>query len=215
MTGRDPGLETRELLAAGLRELSLGVAEPQLELLWKLAQLLEKWSKRINLSGHRTADQIVRRLILDAAALVAELPEVPTLADVGSGAGFPGFPIAILRPGCQVALIESRSRRHHFQREVIRQLGLSNATAVLGRAETLEPAPCAAAIGQAVARPFDLLPLLLPWTESGGLLLFPGGAELAAVPDDPRVRFESSARYRVPCGGPERTLWIARRVSPH
>jgi 16S rRNA (guanine(527)-N(7))-methyltransferase RsmG len=211
MTERAP--EARELLAAGFDELSLNVAESQLESLWKLAQLLEKWSKRVNLTGHRTLDQIVRRLILDAAALVAELPEIPTLADIGAGAGFPGFPIAILRPECQVALVESRRRPHHFQREVIRQLGLGNASAVLGRAETHEPISCAAAIGQAVSRPSDLLPLLMPWVAAGGLLLFPGGAEPATVPGDERVRFVSCVRYRVPCGGPDRTLWIARRAT--
>ena len=177
MTGRDPDPEARQLLAAGFGELSLSVADSQLDSLWKLAQLLEKWTKRVNLSGHRTLGQIVRRLLLDAAALVAELPEASTLADIGSGAGFPGFPIAILRPECQVTLVESRQRRHHFQREVIRQLGLANASAVLGRAEALEPTPCAAAVGQAVAPPSDVLPLLLPWTAAGGLLLFPGGAE--------------------------------------
>ena len=213
MTGRDPDPEARDLLAAGVGELSLSVSDPQLASLWKLAQLLEKWSKRMNLTGHRTLGQIVRRLLLDAAALIVELPEVPTLADIGAGAGFPGFPIAILRPECQVTLVESRQRRHHFQREVIRQLGLANTSTVLGRAEALEPTPCAAAIGQAVARPADLVPLLLPWTAAGGLLLFPGGADPVAVPEDRRIRFVSCARYRVPCNGPERTLWIARRVS--
>jgi 16S rRNA (guanine527-N7)-methyltransferase len=212
MTGRDP--EARELLAAGFGELSLSVAVPQLDSLWKLAGLLEKWAKRINLSGHRTRDEIVRRLILDAAALAAQLPELATLADIGSGAGFPGFPIAILRPECRLTLVESRGRRHHFQREAIRQLGLTNVSAVLGRAEDLEPIPCAAAIGQAVARPPELIPLLLPWTEPGGLLVFPGGTDPAAVPDDERICFVSSTRYQVPCGGPERTLSIARRVSP-
>ena len=213
MTGRNPDPEARELLAAGLSELSLSAADSQLESLWKLAQLLEKWSKRMNLTGHRALGPIVRRLLLDAAALITELPEVSTLADIGTGAGFPGFPIAILRPECRVTLVESRERRHHFQREVIRQLGLANVSAVLGRAEALEPTPCAAALGQAVARPPDVLPLLLPWTAAGGLLLFPGGADPAALPDDPRIRFLSCARYRVPCGGPERTLSIARRLA--
>jgi 16S rRNA (guanine527-N7)-methyltransferase len=212
MTGRDPNSDARELLAAGFGELPLSVSDPQLELLWKLAQLLEKWSERMNLTGHRTLGQIVRRLLLDAAALVAELPEVPTLADIGAGAGFPGFPIAILRPECQVTLVESRQRRHHFQREVIRQLGLANASSALGRAEALRPTPCAAAIGQAVARPSELLPLLLPWTVADGLLLFPGGADPVAVPEDERIRFVSCARYRVPCDGPERTLSIAQRI---
>ncbi len=206
--------EARTLLADGLAELGLGSSGQQRSALWKLAVLLENWAQRINLSGHRDLDGIVRRLVLDAAALAAELPDLPSLADIGAGAGFPAFPIAILRPGCQVTLIEARERRHHFQREVIRQLGLANAHAVLGRAESLEPERCAAAIGQAVAPPAELLPLLLPWTVDDGLLIFPGGETPSELPSDPRVRFEPSARrYQVPCGGPERTLWIGRRIA--
>jgi 16S rRNA (guanine527-N7)-methyltransferase len=203
----------RSDLIEGLDELRLAVTTHQIEMLLELAQLLDQWSKRINLTGHRTASEIVRKLILDAAALTAQLPEIASLADIGSGAGFPGLPIAILRANCRVTLVESRERRHHFQRQVIRQLGLGNVRAELGRAEALEPSLHAAAIAQAVARPADALPLLLPWVEIGGLLLFPGSSPAPPVPDgDPRVRFEPCASYRVPLGGAERTLSSARKT---
>jgi 16S rRNA (guanine527-N7)-methyltransferase len=214
MIGDDSTQAARSLLIEGFDELPLAVTTHQLNTLLELAQLLGQWSKRINLTGHRTAPEIVRKLILDAAALSAQLPEIASLADIGSGAGFPGLPVAILRADCRVTLVESRERRHHFQRQVIRQLGLDNVRAELGRAEVLEPSLHAAAIAQAVAQPADALPLLLPWVEIGGLLLFPGSKLPPPVPeDDPRVRFEPCATYRVPLGGSERTLWSARKTS--
>jgi 16S rRNA (guanine527-N7)-methyltransferase len=214
MTGDDSAETARSLLIEGLAELPLAVTTHQLDALLELAELLDRWSKRINLTGHRTIPQIVQKLILDAAALTARLPEIASLADIGSGAGFPGLPIAILRANCRVTLVESRERRHHFQRQAIRQLGLGNARAELGRAEALEPSLHAAAIAQAVARPSDALPLLLPWVEHGGLLFFPGSTPPPPIPDgDPRVRFEPCAFYNVPLGGAERTLWSARKIS--
>ena len=214
MTRDDPLEAARSLLIEGFDELQLTVTAQQLDALLELVQLLGQWSKRINLTGHRTAPEIARRLILDAAALTAQLPEIASLADIGSGAGFPGLPVAILRANCRVTLVESRERRHHFQRQVIRQLELDNVRAELGRAEALEPSLHGAAIAQAVARPADTLPLMLPWVEIGGLLFFPASSPPPPIPhDDPRVRFEPCASYSVPLGGAERTLWCARKTS--
>jgi len=214
-----PGVDSaaaRDLLVEGLAELQLVVSETQLEQLLDLSLLLAHWSKRINLTGHRSAPEIARRLILDAAALSTRLPELASLADIGSGAGFPGLPIAVLRASCRVTLVESRERRHHFQREAIRRLGLANISARLGRAESLEPTLHRAAIAQAVAKPADALPLLLRWVESGGLLLLPGSHPPPKAPlDDPRTSFEPVVTYQVPLGGARRTLWIARKSSPN
>lgn len=211
---RDDSDAARGLLAEGLAEIGLVVTENQLAALLELALLLDRWSNRINLTGHQTVPEIIRRLILDAAALTQQLPEIASLADIGSGAGFPGLPVAILRAGCRVTLVESRERRHHFQRQAIRQLGLENVRAELGRAEALEPSLHGAAIAQAVARPAAALPLLLPWVEHGGWLLFPGAMPPPPVPDDDfRIRFEPVATYRVPLAGAVRSLWRARKTS--
>lgn len=204
--------DARSVLVEGLAELSFDVSAAQLDSLLGLALLLDQWSKRINLTGHRDAPTIVRRLLLDAVALCEQLPEIDSLADIGSGAGFPGLPVAILRADCRVTLVESRERRHHFQRQVIRQLALRNVRAELGRAEALEPSPHRAAIAQAVARPAEALPLLLPWVETGGLLLFPGSNPPPAIPSgEPGAEFETCLVYRVPLNGAERTLWVARK----
>lgn len=202
----------RALLAEGLQDLGMAVAPGQLESLLGLAALLERWAARINLTGHRTLDAIIRRLILEAAALLAQIPGDPGgLADLGSGAGFPGLPIAVLRPSWSLTLVEARQRRHHFQRAAIRELGLENVEVLEGRAEVLEPRARPAVVAQAVARPEQALRWMLPWAEPGGLLLLPGSDPGPEIPEIEGIRFEGRVRYRVPCGGPDRTLWIGRR----
>jgi 16S rRNA (guanine527-N7)-methyltransferase len=199
-------------LRLGLEEIGLAATPSQRQALLELAQLVDRWGSRINLTGHRGLDAIVRRLILDAAALVAMLPDLSSLADLGSGAGFPGLPAAILRPSSRITLVESREKRHHFQRAACRGLGLGNATPVRGRAEEIEPTLHAAVIAQAMARPALALDPMLRWVELGGRVLLPGGPA-AAIPHDPRIATEDVVSYRVPLGGAERSLWIGRRTS--
>jgi 16S rRNA (guanine527-N7)-methyltransferase len=178
----------------------------------QLAELLSSWAQRINLTGHRSPESVVRRLILDAAALLQALPAFSSLVDLGAGAGFPALPIAILAPQRRVLLVESRERRHHFQRAAVRELHLVNADLLRGRIEELRPEPGDAVIAQAVGPPAKIIPQMLPWARPGGLLVIPGGS----TPPDPGpldgVRDARVQEYRVPLGGPERTLWIARTV---
>jgi 16S rRNA (guanine527-N7)-methyltransferase len=204
-----------ELLRQGLNELGLPDAPRHRVALLELAQLLERWAQRMNLTAHRGLEAIVQGLLLEAAALSSQLPaDLPSLVDLGSGAGFPGLPLAILRPDCQILLVDSREKRHHFQRAAIRQLQLANATALRGRIEDLEPWPGAAVVAQALAAPARAISLMLPWAEPGGLLALPGGSVAPEVPgslegvEAPEVR-----HYAVPCRGPSRTLWLARRVA--
>jgi 16S rRNA (guanine527-N7)-methyltransferase len=199
------------LLETGLAELGLAAGPATIEALVALAEHVAAWGQRINLSGHRSADQVVRRLVLDAAALLAAAPPFESLADLGSGAGFPGLPIAILRPELRVTLVEARERRHHFQRFAVRQLALSNVRALRGRAEELEPELHAAAVAQAIASPERAVAWMLPWVRVGGWLLLPGGEDPPRVPTCAALGPAEIRRYRVPGDGVERTLWLAQR----
>ncbi len=211
MPGSKPCDLERALLVEGLEELELRASAPQLDALLALACLLESWSKRINLTGDRTLQAILRHRVLGAAALLGHAPRFASLADLGSGAGFPGLPIAVLRPRSSVTLVESRQKRHHFQRAAIRELGLSNAAALLGRAEALPARPHQAVIAQAMARPAEALRHMLRWAEPGGWLLLPGSADLPAVPENPAYSCVEKIHYREPAAGPGRTLWIGRK----
>ncbi len=183
-------------------------------LLADLSLLLSRWSARISLTGHRGPEAIARRLVLDAAALGSVLPAADTLADLGSGAGFPGLPLAILRPETRVTLVEARLRRHHFQREAARALGLGNVCPKLGRAEELTPTPHQLVVAQAMARPERALRWMRRWVAPGGHLALPMAAG-AAPPSPPTGVVPLGVRsYRVPLGGPDRAVWLARAPTP-
>ena len=88
--------------------------------------LLLKWNARTNLTAIREPEEIVRRHFGESLFAARHLDvEVDTLLDLGSGAGFPGLPIALLRPETRVTLAESQHKKASFLREVVRTLGLS------------------------------------------------------------------------------------------
>ena len=119
-------LKARERLKRGLDEIGWEAERGQIDQLLSLAELLESWGQRINLTGHQSQAEIVSRLVLEAVGLLTAAPAFESLVDLGSGAGFPGLPVAILLPSVQVTLVDSRKRRHHFQKAAIRELGLEN-----------------------------------------------------------------------------------------
>ncbi len=91
--------------------------------------LLLRWNSKLNLTSVREPEQIVRRHFAECASVAHHLPEdTATLLDYGSGAGFPGIPIAICRPDIQVTLAESQAKKAAFLREVVRTLQISAQT---------------------------------------------------------------------------------------
>jgi 16S rRNA (guanine527-N7)-methyltransferase len=99
--------------------------------------LLMKWNARLNLTAIREPSEIVRRHFLESIACARLVPPVSSLLDFGSGAGFPGIPVSIVRPEIEVTLGESQAKKAAFLREVARTLGL-NARVFDGRIETMD-----------------------------------------------------------------------------
>ncbi|MBJ18858.1 MAG: hypothetical protein GY910_03665 [bacterium] len=200
-------------LEQGLAELSLPSSQKQLEQLTELVGILGHWAGRINLTGHRDPMEMTSRLVLDAAALAASLPELSSstsLADLGSGAGFPGLPIAILYPDLSVTLVESRLKRNHFQRAARRRLGIENVSSILGRSDEVEQTPCDIVVAQAMTQPRRAFELMAEWSHSASILALPA-SEAAISPKAPDGFEEMTLReYVVPGIGSARRLWIAR-----
>jgi 16S rRNA (guanine527-N7)-methyltransferase len=101
--------------------------------------LLLRWNARTNLTAIRSPEEIVRRHFGESLFAGTHLgqPLPSTLLDLGSGAGFPGLPIALLHQEIGVTLAESQNKKSTFLREVVRTLGLSNVEVWAGRAEDL------------------------------------------------------------------------------
>lgn len=128
-----PSLDVQ--LDQGIAELGLDVpASARARLLDYLA-LLTRWNATFNLTAVREPAAMVSRHLLDSLA-IAPYVRGDTLLDVGSGAGLPGLPLAILEPARRVTLLDTNGKKSRFQREVVRQLGLDNVSVQQQRVET-------------------------------------------------------------------------------
>ena len=142
-------------------------------------ELLAQWNQRMNLTGNADFDVMLNQHYTDSVAPLQRdglFPEGASIIDVGSGAGLPGLPLAIVRPDLQMVLLDSLAKRVHFLSEVIETLGLGNVRAIHARAEDAAHQPqWREAFHIAVARAVAPLPvlceLLLPFVEVGGKML--------------------------------------------
>src|SRR6266542_2923080 len=126
------------------------------EQLGRYLDLVWVWSRRINLISVRSRSEIVDRHVLDSMAPLSFVREAAVVADLGSGAGFPAVPLAILAPATRFHLLESRRKRATFLRHVTRTLGLDNVRVYEGRGEEWRPdEPIDLTIGRAIR--IDLL----------------------------------------------------------
>ena len=143
------------------------------------AELLTRWSARINLIGRDTVADLWRRHFLDSAQLRPLVPDdTLSLIDLGSGAGFPGLVLAILGvPG--IELVEADSRKAAFLREAAR-VTKANVTIRTCRAAAVPPHPVDVVTARALAPLDRLLDLAQPFLGSGTVCLFPKGEQAAA-----------------------------------
>jgi 16S rRNA (guanine527-N7)-methyltransferase len=145
--------EVRRRLAA----VGFEITAEQSATLAAFVELLLRWNKVYNLTGVRGADEVVDRHLVESFALRA-LVKGTHVADVGSGGGLPGVPLAIAEPERRFTLIESRAKRVRFLRHVVGELKLENTSVAHSRAEDLHvERPFDTVLARAVARPAELL----------------------------------------------------------
>ncbi len=165
-------------LARRLSAIGLPLAAKQTAALAAFVELLLKWNKVYNLTGVRGADEVVDRHFVESFAL-RPLLEGTHVADVGSGGGLPGVPLAIVEPERRFTLIESRAKRVRFLRHVVAELGLANTEVAHGRAEDLPVTrPFDTVLARAVAPPAELLSICRHLTAPGSILLLLTAAHL-------------------------------------
>ena len=154
----------------------------------KLARLLaelERWNRRINLTAIRDPEAMVSGHVLDSLAIRGLLGGRRIL-DIGTGAGFPGLPLAIAEPGLSFELLDSNARKIGFVRHIIGELGLDNATPVNARAEDYAPAE---RFDTVIARALASVPKIL---KLAGHLVKEGGVLLALKGKDPAAELVST-----------------------
>jgi 16S rRNA (guanine527-N7)-methyltransferase len=201
-------------LQSGLAELALALPPQAVEQLQAYLELLAKWNKTYNLTAIRDPLQAVSLHVLDSLAVLRELSDNGgALADIGSGGGLPGIPLAIAEPARRVTLNDSNEKKGAFLRQAVIELGLRNADVHVGRAEQWHPAQrFAVVISRGFASVVDFLSACRHLVAPGGVLAAMKGAhpvaELAQVPAD--CDCTDVRRLRVPLLDAERHLVLCR-----
>jgi len=157
-------------LSAGTTELGLAPSADAFERLLDYVELLMRWNSAYNLTAVREPHEILTRHLLDSLA-IAPLVRGDTLADLGTGAGLPGIPLAILEPARRHTLIDSNGKKTRFLREAVRTLRLDNVCVEQCRVEAAR-----GSYDCITARAFTTLKQMLLL---GGHLLADGGIWLA------------------------------------
>lgn len=197
----------RQRLQEGVAALGLSCSEVQLDCLLAYLVLLQKWNRTYNLTAIRDLYSGVDLHLLDSLAVLPYL-RGRRILDVGTGAGLPGIPLAILSPDQRFVLLDSSGKKIRFVRQALLELGLSNVDAVASRVEEYHPTQL---FDQVVTRAFASLDAIRALTER---LLVPGGVILALkgrLPEHGVADFEVGAgmrahRLEVPGVEAERSL---------
>ena len=145
-----------EHLVQGAAALGVTLSDADAARLVQLLDELERWNRTYNLTAIRDRDQMLTHHLLDSLAIHPDL-QGTSVADVGTGAGFPGLPLAVLNPQRRFTLIDSNGKKIRFVQHAARTLGLSNVEGLHGRAETI----AGRVFDTVVARAFAPLPELV------------------------------------------------------
>jgi 16S rRNA (guanine(527)-N(7))-methyltransferase GidB len=202
-----------EKLEQGLAALAVPLPAGAGERLLAYITLLHKWNKVYNLTAIREPQQMLSHHILDSLAVLPYLPQAKSIADVGTGAGLPGIPLALARPETAVALVESNHKKATFLTQAKLELKLDNVQVICERAEAFQPVN---RFGVVVSRAFsdlaDFVGLTRHLCAPGGVLAAMKGLypheELAALPSD--VTVEQVFPVKVPGLEAERHLVLIR-----
>lgn len=164
--------DRRATLTAGLEALAIHADEGQIEGLLRYVDLLHRWNAAYNLSAVRDPDEMLPRHLLDSLAALPYV-EGPRVLDLGSGAGLPGIPLAVMRPAWQVVLLDGNGKKARFLRQAKLELALANVEVIHGRAEQISPegAGFDSVTARAVARLDDLVRLCRPLIRPEGRLV--------------------------------------------
>lgn len=198
------GDDNNAVLSRAAEQVGFNPTTYQTDLLIQYAELVQNANETSNLTGIGNIQGAVRKLIAPSIRLLAPaggwLPTAEwwanrSVIDIGSGAGIPGIPLAILVPECNFTLLEARAKKCQFMRQAVEQLGIANVSVVNSRAETAGRNPdhreqYDVAVARAVAPLPELAELTLPFVCVGGTALLPkGGSD-----EDLRTEVEKASK---------------------
>lgn len=129
--------EFKQKMSDKITKIGEGISEEKIEIFYNYMNLLIEWNKKINLTAIIEPEEIILKHFIDSLTLSKYISEYDKIADIGTGAGFPGIPIKILKQNTEIILIDSLNKRINFLNEVINQNNLKKIQAIHARAENI------------------------------------------------------------------------------
>lgn len=208
-----PADSLQPALAQGLEALDIDRSPALMQGLLRYVLLLVRWNSAYNLTAVRAPEEMLPRHLFDSLAVARWLAS-SALADLGSGAGLPGIPLALLDRTRPVTLVESNGKKARFLRTAVRELELPRVSVHEARTEATGAVPHPLVIARALAPIDRLVRMAEPWLSAEGRLLAMKGpgveTELATLP--PSMIVHAQHRYRVPGLDAERHLVVLKRA---
>ena len=211
--------ENKELFIEGAKAFGIYLDEKAIGAFDLYLKELLKWNQKINLTAIRSEKGIILKHYLDSFSVNPYLPQHISILDIGSGAGFPGIPLKIVRPTFEISLIDSVQKKVDFQRHIIRALGLRGAEAIHGRVQDT-------GILHSLGRRFDItlsrafsnlrtfLVLSLPFLKEGGTAIAMRGetsaqeTHLVAETEETPYRLKKAVPLTLPFSNFKRTILL-------
>jgi 16S rRNA (guanine527-N7)-methyltransferase len=204
-----------EKIEQGAADMGLRLQPEQLKCIGRHVDLLLKWNKSINLTAITDPDEVVEKHVLDSLAVVPVLPS-GSLMDAGTGAGFPGIPLAIARPDLEVVLVDSVQKKVAFLKNALAELRLPKVRAFAARlggnpaSEDLPRVHCA--VSRAFAAPAEWLTLAESYVLPGGIAICMAGPADEFPDEQGGLKLQEALAYSLPYSGAKRRLGIYKHT---
>lgn len=203
---------TDALIRTGLEESGLvGVGSSTIEGLSFYATELARWNQKMNLTGKRSVEAIVKDLLYDAFFVFGYVKDTRSLLDMGSGAGVLAIPFSVLDRTLKVVSVDTSVKKMHFQRHIKRALGLDSLILFTSRIEDLEPQDVDAVVAKAFGSTRDVLNKAASHLSGDGLVFLLKG-KLEPETDFPRFQTAAAVRYHLPGSTKEFKLITYKKV---
>ena len=165
------------------KEINIVFTEEQLQKFYQYMNLLIEWNEKINLTAIVEPKEIILKHFIDSLTIIKYIELNKSVIDIGTGAGFPGIPVKIMREDLDITLLDSLNKRIHFLNEVIQKLELKNITAVHARIEEYAKnkqyrETFDVATSRAVANLTTLSEYMLPMVDLKGMAICMKGSEI-------------------------------------
>lgn len=183
MSSKNASLGVENLLKKGLQELGITFTEMQINAFMSFLRELKKWNRAYNLTAIKNDEDIIVKHFLDSLLYLKALTAgIIKLADAGSGAGFPGIPLKIVRPEIELALIESSRKKAAFLRHIIRLLKLTGTNVIEQRLEHLPKEyekNFDVIVSRATFNAADFIRMACPYVKDNGRLILNKGPKFS------------------------------------